>query len=1242
MKLSKKFCLLLGTLLALGGMGGCATTGSGMHETVWPSINTHDGALLTAWMTGDLASLDDVPQGDDPLLQLLAANAAVSRYDWSAAVARYIGFVETNPDHPYLTPVLIRLHAALRSTSYAFDTERILALRTQDPLAASWLASLQGDTLEFDIARRTPDVPPHPTALPLTQWTWLGPFTPLLLTEFDHPIPEDADALLSDKTVSNDPSKAPYRYRSRHGTTFLGFMAGQYAAQTYVTLQAPATLTLVVRSTHMFTLSVDGQTVLSKGRTQIQSGDLTATQLQLTEGTHALRLKFGFLESTPQDDAIKIWLVPNQAQDLTTIAETQSPSVTGRLIQATPLDTGYAGVNIETAATDPLKTWVLATMAIMNRDFATTDAVLQKRLTLAPNDQQAAYLMAERLLRDAELDPSARVDEALSILQSISQAAPQLAQAHLHRAFLLKQKGYAQQALDLLDSQRQAINPDNADVQRLMSDLFRSKDWPEDARWALMQAYRLNPDACALSAQYLENAALFANLPAPAEISQSVRLCPQVLQVYRQNAMLNASRQSVATALSERFPDHPSFQFERILTLAADNPAAAIQDTQAFLAAHKRGQHELPSIEQLLTLVDSLRANNHENAARQIVRQILDVSPEASSLHQMAWYLDNVRPMEAFRQDGLQIIRDYVDTAPTENASAVVVLDYAAAQYFENGSAIHLTHTITRVINKDGKNSVGEVYLPTNAAVLALRTVKQGSYDVVEPELIDFKSSISAPDLEVGDFVEVEYLTFKTPGFPIEPSRFSDMRFFFGENQTPIVRSEYIFEYPKTWKVTTILNSTPEIDVTPQCVTLNNRIRCQTTALNTQPFIPEPSGPPIDDLVANIQYLHNYDWHHIQRLMAHQVAAKVQPSLYVDRFLETIPRSQSQTTRQRAEQIYYAVIDAIDDTDNDYFGISASHTITRQTGSRMSALKALYDADGIPNDMALLRHISAPENMTWPIQSFLKYHVPVLVVMTETGPAYADPSEDFTPFDFLSPDVQGLTVIPLNPDRSPFVSRVDSFDAIVSNIEIAFDINPDGSAQGKGTEKLQSERAMQMRNIVMRTKNDEPLLKQVVERSLARSYGRIQLNSFTHENLDQRSKPLHIAYSFDVASFATTSNNNLQIQTQSFAYALTSRLAPLSTRKTPLILQDSIIVRRTLTFQAPEHYSFNPTQNTTLDTRFGRYERRVTAQGQTLTIQEIIDIRPQRISTEDYADFRAFCLEIDRTQSAQITATARQ
>ena len=196
----------------------------------------------------------------------------------------------------------------------------------------------------------------------------------------------------------------------------------------------------------------------------------------------------------------------------------------------------------------------------------------------------------------------------------------------------------------------------------------------------------------------------------------------------------------------------------------------------------------------IIRLADSEVALGKTAQAAATLQAALHRFPGRTDLRRAARLLGLVLPLDDFRVDGAKVVSDFLASGKTYQAPAVVVLDRAVERVFPDGTRLMLTHTITRVLSKDAVENVGEVRVPGGAEILALRTRKADG-TIREAEEIAGKSSISAPNLGVGDFVESETLEVKEPREAFAPG-FVGERFYFQSFDAPLHRSEYVFIAP--------------------------------------------------------------------------------------------------------------------------------------------------------------------------------------------------------------------------------------------------------------------------------------------------------------------------------------------------------------------------------------------------------------------------------------------------------------
>src|SRR5207237_327810 len=133
---------------------------------------------------------------------------------------------------------------------------------------------------------------------------------------------------------------------------------------------------------------------------------------------------------------------------------------------------------------------------------------------------------------------------------------------------------------------------------------------------------------------------------------------------------------------------------------------------------------------------------------------------------------------------------------------------------------------------------LAEVEVPQGAYVLKMRTLKADGR-VLEPESIEGKDTVSLPGVEVGDFVEYEYLLAHGPRGPAQPG-FTSASFYFQIARQPNNWSTYVVTAPAGTGMQVDAHNMkaqkPESRDGEEVFFHEER--------RVPPYLPEPNGPP--------------------------------------------------------------------------------------------------------------------------------------------------------------------------------------------------------------------------------------------------------------------------------------------------------------------------------------------------------------------------------------------------------------
>lgn len=1238
-------------MIALAALSaGCATTKHSQGAwTSWPTSEQTQAELATV--------IDQIAKGDfenaektltpalrasSPTAAYLHAEIAAFRALNSTAIARFTDFLTTYPEDPLATAAIIRLKMISGYSVEPLDFDKLKNIRTTDPYAAAHLTVLQNSAMRNAPNQETLS---HPTALPLVKWSWIGPFTGYLMTGFDTPQPFDNDPKLADSYTVGPRTLVPFKYVPENRTPMAANVTGIYAAETRIASDIDQEIMLTVHGAHFYTVFVDNAPVLTRDVSDFGQNSTLASKFTLPAGEHLLRLRIALSPSANVTSLIRLWLTPQNGLDtLRELDDTSGVLPDSSVVRSiSRFDNGHVLGDASSATSDMLQTWIAAPIAISDGNAQLADHILSEALKKHPNDVISKFWLAMRYTADKDLAPALRSEKSIAELKALFQDAPQFALAHENLILEYMKQKQPRAALETFADLKPNM-PETADQAEILSSLAKSLSWTEFAEKFTHDAATRSPNACSLAAKEVDYQRLHNTHIAFDSLPSTIQSCPNVIRAYAKsegNAVQNHDWLDEIQKLSDKYPNNASLRMEAINIRASKDPQGAIRQFDDLLDGVARGYYPPFAAENALEFIDSLRAQGLQSDADNILKKLAETFPNDEIYQNMLWQHTQTRPFEDLRIDGMKIIQEYAAKDHDDAGSSVMLLDYAATRIMPNGTKLGLTHQISRVLSKEGKNEIGEIYLPDAASVLKIRTIKDNTFEVFEPETILYKQSTTAPNLAVGDYVEVEYLTFDGPVSNVTPRAVTDA-FYYGTNSSPMLRSEYIFEYPKDANVTIVENG-PKDQIKKSCAPQGDYIRCTTVRENIPVFIPEPQNSSPNELIPNIQVYYNYDWNTVISSLAETISRQTRMTPYIQKYYEKLGVPESNSTWEHARAIYDSVIDSIHEsesvrnTDED----SATNTVTRGIGSRMVTLKALYDLAGFESYFALVRSVAAMKGSeTLPAQYDNSYAT-MLIVETEKGPAYVQPSEDYVPFDYLGNDFQNQTVIPLN-GREQYLSRTNDKEAMRALINISYDISADGTAKAKSEEIIQGTRALVMRNFLTMFKHDPDKAELVVENNLANSYGRVALTRLENQNLDDKNQPLILQYDFDIPNFADESDNSLNIISKIFAYNLVAQLAQLAPeqRKYPLIVTNDILSARTLTFHAPENFTWDLStiRDVSIDTQFGKYSRQSHLDGKDLKIAEKIELLPQRVETEDYAAFRNFCLSVDEAQKIIISA----
>jgi len=1212
------------------------------NASEWPSFPKSVQRAEQLWASGQfneaLKELDGVAEAE---AELLLGELYYEKGMFPESMTHFTRFLREAPEHPFALLATMRLMNIALNSSYSLDYDALKQVevnRLSDE-ALSFYPIVEHLAYEKALEFVPTRLEPLAHSIPMTKFRWLGPFSVHVFPDFDAKLPPEEDARLADSylfrglelktrdtTIDENPS-IPY------------VKMGSHFFESYLNLEEDGEFILSMVSSNLFRVYVGESLVLDKGVENLGGSKMMAARLSLPKGTHRVRIKI--LVEKQQRQAFTMFLSPRN-KDLSELAYSIESDAT--MTSAGPKSVKQIDIlekfpeDPRALAEHPFYAWLYAFYAIsISRHY---DAGLALKASIEKKKHiPSSLLLVERYGSDPHILASLSNDFALDSAQAVIDEAPEASLAMIYLIKLLNQIA-APQASDAF-ARYDELLPANADTQLLRYHFSKAMSWKNEMYIAIRDAYKANP-SCEIAALYYEQEFLRAKVQAIHELPDNIQHCPQIISLYTKSIDVPTKNIDNITAsfdsLRSRYSasDIVAEYLPSFLRLGkADLGESLLEKYYDAEMVKSQQSHHLNQI------IDFSMANNSPNYLKHL-QKFLDASPTDMALRNIEAVLKNESPLQSLRKDGLQIVRDYLASNPKDRYSAFYILDYAAYRYFEDGSALSVTHQISRILNKEGKNLLGEVYLPPNAVVTQIRTIKHDTLDTISPEAISHKESISMPKLDDGDFIEVEYFLADPPRREYDNAYYVPT-WFFKTTDAPLLHSEFIVEYPKEHKpITEFRNAIPNVD----CKIVGENKRCSYRMDFQLPPTYEPYSPSEVNLLPNMQIAHRLDFNDFALNLYNRVLLSSAKSAYLEEalrsiFAENAIKAKDGKTLEAALAIFNAIKAKITEK-GQYFSTFASQTWNAKTGNRLGLLKALLDLAEIKNDVVVILSYDAPVKIGELLPPQLLY--PSIRCEIEGKEYYLDPSENFTPFAYLAEELHDRPAYILSDGQATEI-RTPRYDLskYTSNIFLQLSINEDGSLAASGRESLRGARAMKLRNAIFELKNDSERLWRILENSLANSYGLAKISRLDYQNLEATEEAFSLEYDFSAPNYAEMSEVGFSILPGTMAHNLISNLASLQTRENPLIFSDSLYSTRSVVFRAPSQYHFSSEpQNIELETPFGSFTRTLKVRKNELSIEEKTIIPPQRVEVEDYAKFREFLRQIDDAQSVPITAIKKQ
>lgn len=1261
-------------LLSALALAGCPSSGATKPDGPMYSFpgDRPATALARAWFEGDGASLDVPVDADQQAPEALFVRGEYAYWqgDVEAAFEYYVALLNAAPGHAlsrYAAARLAELHDdVLDFYDRVEPTLSKLTYKQLHPMTAASLATV-GQRVTWNKWRRDEAAAPFDASRLGLSGRWMR--SPQLgrwrLLDFDTVYPPERDASIKPKYLSPQIAQdVPENYEEsrRYISSNINLSpglgeSGVYYLETFATVTAKEAQVYWVYANFPARAKVfiDGQEVLDRPEDDYETGR-RLRRVKLGPGTHRVLVKFA--NQASYRDWFDLVLLNKDGSPLGNSALTfhEKPPESMRqgdleLLseQALPDELEWALVKPDKVKTSSsMSLYLTALAAYENRQASFFEPALAELERRHPKLAALQGLRAAQVQSLWELPSRLRDATALKALRAGHELEPQSLHFLIKLGNWLRKKGKDDEVRVLLDTARQqAVGKDAQGEDRVRNIIplhtwatwLQGQGWQEEAERAWQQALSLSDTNCGAATKLQRLYAGRDYYPKPSSFGIALEKCPGLVEY---EIEVHPDKDQERLVLAEREAARYPYNVDK--QIAWSKALVKMGQEERALEVLELASAKLPhSLTLKHELINRAYASDGPKAALARLAETTKRSGySAWSMAREATLSDQV-PLRSLMQDGPAIAKRLASQQTEGNGESIVdvlskdeayyAIDFAAARYLPDGSAVTLTHTMVRVMTKNAIDRFGEVTIPSGAQVLVARTIKADG-STRSPEQTVGKETLSMPGLAEGDFVELAYLDF-SPAHKLSHSHMVGTRFFFRMYDISSMRSEFVVinppgefaqanDAPKPERFD--FNGEPAVRFLR---TDSPRPRTEPRIVNTEEFLPWVQllrpGVTLEPLALR------------QRDYKEAIIDSLKVSAQAKRALDQWRAGLKGVSGEpKLKKLYYDVLASFPNPTSGGLGTDISHAIVTREGSPLLVLHKALEHSGFKSDLYMVKSVyQVPQSP--PMIDAEKFSGPLLKVQIpgESKVYWLSPTSGEAMFNSIPAGYKDQPALCITCE-TPVVEKVQSQGLRDSPTQVAIESELDDQGTLKGTlsERFDGASAAYIRG-VLRQRKEQTARDKLVAALLGEHMPGATVSKFTIEDEEALDAPLKFSISFERPQFARkTSSGELVIETMMFREPIASAFAQLPERVSPLFIGSERENQNTLKISLPASMSANLRSKTgqwTLKSSYGTLSREVSLKDNQLVVTSAMQLPLQRVSTAEYPKFQRWAVEVEQS-----------
>jgi len=842
---------------------------------------------------------------------------------------------------------------------------------------------------------------------------------------------------------------------------------------------------------------------------------------------------------------------------------------------------------------------------------------LERLELVAPRFPVLWALAAAVDLVDPALTRSVARDRARSALQRAWSLDPSMARAAYNLVLIERDEEQTEDAARWVAAGRRAA-PQSFRFDLIEAEMLLDRGWDREAQEALMRAERLHPQSCEVPRVALEAAQRSDDGAAERLRTEQMHRCDALSDAWagwlRRRGRLPEARDEYLRLLGIR-PDLSGWRVALFDVLVAMGDRAAARRELARLL-----DEDPRAAEARRRLADLALAEGDGVAARRFLQDGLRLDPGSRGLLRALTAIGGGDELDGFRVDAAEVVREFERDPwrPGREAPAVIVLDRTVLMIADDGSTRSLTHNVIRVLTKDGIERFGEVEVPARADVLAVRTRKAGG-EVREAQYIPGKDSLSAPDLQVGDYVELEWVEAATRS--ARQGGFVADRFYFRSYDAPLYRTEYLVVAPAGMPLQVDRRASAPLARTER---KDGHDVLAFAMGRMDQLVPEPSAAPFLDEVPSVRVASLATWESWREDLGETVFENGRIAAATARLARRLCRGEAGLSCVR--EIYrYA-------TEIEMSGsplAPAAASLSERSGSRLMVLRSMLRAAGLSPEVWMARPRSADvaEGAVPETEAFV---VPLLRLRLGDRVLWLDPRMRRATPGHLPPALRGARAVSLESVAGDSWGLTGAGDGGERrSLDLRVDLGADGSAQVRGKERLLGWPAVAWREALALIPADRTN-EEFEQRWLGFPFPGLALGQLDIGHRDDVDEPLLVSYAFRAPRVGRSHGAELRVALGFFPAMIAREYVGTSSRRSALQVDEQIeTVLRAQVVIPPGFRVASLPDDVDLRGPLGRYRRRVRQDRNAIVVEREFHMPLQRVSPQGYAAFVRFASTVD-------------